>query len=636
MYYAPQQQSVRRHSRLLVCLLVLTIIIIIASFTLILTFFSKDPQSSVIYSTVFVLLLVGSASVYRYTTLSAGGSAVPNQLGAMLVDTHTNDFQLKRLRNVVEEISIASGVQVPAIYVLNTETSINAFASGFTTSDAAITVTRGALIYLNRDELQAVIAHEFSHILNGDMCLNLRMVAIVFGIMIIGITGKKIIIGIFRFRVRGKGVIYVLLTGLIFMAVGFVGWFCGKLIKAAINRQREFLADASAVQFTRQTVGISGALKKIATLENGSLIANPSAEEYSQMFFGQESIHFMHMLDTHPAIMARINIIEPGFTAADLNNYKKQIQLDLTSTSQDKQSPPVTAQTIATTTMLVAAAGAVLSTDAMTAHITTPPKPDHYQQAAIIIDSFPEALQSAARNYYGVMPLVCALLFSSDSQIAAQQAAVIKMNHSDTMLASIQAFYAEVNKLEPIQQLPLLSLCFPALRQHPRADLEKFSKTITDLIKTDQKTTFHEYCLGTMLSLQIREFLNPAQSAKIGNDNLKSASPAVKALFTVLAQEGNCAPAEAKQAFIEGMKIALPDNKMDYQPSPDFAQALENVWAPLDKLSPADKETLVKGLIVTISHNEKITVEEAELFRTICTLIHCPLPLIFQMRVGST
>lgn len=630
MYYAAQQENVRKNSHLLVGLFILTLLVMTAAITITLIFCSWDPPDALLASIAFVAVIVGGASIYRFASLSGGGSVIPNQLGAVLVDPHTEDFQLKRLRNIVEEISIASGVQVPAIFVLNNESGINAFASGFSTSDAAITVTRGALIYLNRDELQAVIAHEYSHVLNGDMRLNLRMVALLFGLMVVGIIGKKIIYFTLRGRVRGKGVAYVLLIGFVLMAAGFLGWFCGRLIKASINRQREFLADASAVQFTRQASGITGALKKIGVLEGGSDLVNPNADEYGHMFFGEESKPFIHMLDTHPPLLDRIQVIEPKFTEQDLQSLKNQGPAYFLSAA-DYSSAPKTPQATAATAMLAAATAGALTTNAVNAHVTTPPQADHYQQASIMIHNLPDALQAAARNYYGVMPLICALLFSSDSEIAAQQETVVRMNHSDTMLASAKSFYAAIRELEPLQRLPLLSLCFPALRQHPKEDLKKFSDTIQALLQADKQISFHDYCLGTMLSKQIDEFLNPMQSAKIGNASLKSQKGAAVKLFTVLAAYGNKDEAEARAAFTDGMKVALPDVTPDFVPTPAFAGTLDQVWGPLDSLGPLEKLQLIRGLIVTISHDNQITLEEAELLRTVCTLIHCPLPPIFQM-----
>ena len=234
-------------------------------------------------------------------------------MGGVPIASDTTDFNLRRLRNVVEEIAIASGVPVPKIYVLEHEAAINAFAAGYSPSDAVIAVTRGALDRLNRDELQGVIAHEFSHVLNGDMRLNIRLMGVLFGILMIGLIGRKILEH-GRFGGRNKGAGAILVAALVAMIVGYVGLFFGRMIKAGVSRQRERLADASAVQFTRQTTGLAGALKKIGGLDEGSRLNERSnAEEVSHMLFG-DGVGFRGLFATHPPLVERIQELEPQFT----------------------------------------------------------------------------------------------------------------------------------------------------------------------------------------------------------------------------------------------------------------------------------------------------------------------------------
>src|SRR5688572_22250190 len=223
-----------------------------------------------VFTTLLTLGVIGLGSLYRVASLRGGGEPVALQLGGTPVPEDTTDFNLRRLRNVVEEIAIASGVPVPRIYVLEHEQAINAFAAGYSPADAVVAVTRGALDRLNRDELQGVIAHEFSHILNGDMRLNVRLIGVLFGILVLAIIGRKVL----QFgRIGGRdnrGAAAVLLAALVAMAIGYIGLFFGRMIKAGVSRSRETMADASAVQFTRQTRGLAGALKKIGGLGEGS------------------------------------------------------------------------------------------------------------------------------------------------------------------------------------------------------------------------------------------------------------------------------------------------------------------------------------------------------------------------------
>src|ERR1035437_7656201 len=231
---------------------------------------------------VGTLLVVGLASLVKWHEFSAGGAAVAESVGGRPINPHTVDLRERQLLNVVEEMAIAAGIPMPAVYVLDEEPAINAFAAGLTTNDAVVTVTRGALDKLTRDELQGVIGHEFSHILNGDMRLNLKLSALVFGILVIGLAGRGILWVIMRGRIRGGknsgGVIIAVgAVGLALPIIGYVGYFFGKLIQAAVSRQREFLADASSVQFTRNPGGITGALKKIGGFALGSSLESPKS-----------------------------------------------------------------------------------------------------------------------------------------------------------------------------------------------------------------------------------------------------------------------------------------------------------------------------------------------------------------------
>lgn len=270
-----------------------------------------EPRVDVlVFTTLGALLVIGLSSAYRISSLRRGGAVVARQLGGTPVHATPKEFAYQRLRNVVEEIAIASGVPVPEIFVLEDETAINAFAAGYTPADAAITVTRGCLDKLTREELQGVIAHEFSHVLNGDMRLNIRLIGVAFGILAIAVMGRVIMRGASRSGRRKDG--RLVLIGLGLLVVGYIGVFFARLIKASISRQREFLADASAVQFTRQTEGIAGALKKIGVLASGSELKSHDGEEVAHMLFG-DGVGYSALFATHPPLIQRIKRLQPGF-----------------------------------------------------------------------------------------------------------------------------------------------------------------------------------------------------------------------------------------------------------------------------------------------------------------------------------
>mgnify|MGYP001017651503 FL=1 len=316
------QEKARRNSRLLVFLFALAVLGIAAAIYLAVMgalgmsecrenpacrFTWWDP---VFFLYVFggTLGFVGLASGYRILSLKSGGGSVAEMMGGRQVDPGTRDPLERRLVNVVEEMAIASGVPVPAIYVMDGEPGINAFAAGFSPNDAAVAVTRGTLETLDRDKLQGVIAHEFSHILNGDMRMNIRLIGVLFGILAIAVIGRIILS--FAGRTRGSkkdnGAAAVALAGLVLMIVGYIGLFVGRIIQAAVSRQREFLADASAVQFTRNPLGISGALKTIAGWEAGSRLAAPKTVEVGHLLFGEGQPSWLGgLLATHPPLEER-------------------------------------------------------------------------------------------------------------------------------------------------------------------------------------------------------------------------------------------------------------------------------------------------------------------------------------------
>ena len=269
---------------------------------------------------VFAALLIVGATAYKTAALSSGGGRVATDMGGTLVPPNVQDPLRRRLRNVVEEMAIASGMPVPEIYVLEQENGINAFAAGYAPGDAAIAVTRGTLELLDRDELQGVIGHEFSHILNGDMRLNIRLMGVLFGIMVLGLIGRTILRGgrhgAFVSSRRGKGAPVVLIIGLGLTILGAIGVFFARTIKAGVSRQREYLADASAVQFTRQTDGLANALKKIGGFSGGSLLRAADPEEVSHMLFGTGS-KLSGMFATHPPLTERIQALDPHFKASD-------------------------------------------------------------------------------------------------------------------------------------------------------------------------------------------------------------------------------------------------------------------------------------------------------------------------------
>ncbi|MDH5822945.1 M48 family metallopeptidase [Luteimonas sp. RD2P54] len=603
-------------------LFALAVIGIVVTVNLVVLAFAGPRPGTLLLATAATVAVIGLGSLYRISTLGAGGEAVAMQLGGVAVAEDTVDPQLRRLRNVVEEMSIASGVPVPKVYVLEHEAGINAFAAGYSPSDAAVAVTRGALDRLNRDELQGVVAHEFSHVLNGDMRLNIRLMGILFGILMLGLIGRKILMH--SYGIRGRGALGILGAAIVALVIGYVGVFFGRMIKAGVSRSREVLADASAVQFTRQSSGLAGALKKIAGLREGSqLEQRGDAEEVSHMLFG-DGVGLRGLFATHPPILQRIQALDPSFRpeqvqrlraqwlAAPPNGLEEDVQLGLAARDHGAL-PGATAEMDLTPPMV----------SAQVAH----PRDDDYRRADALVAAMPEALRVLARERENVMPLLLALLLDGDGEVRRRQHQEISARLG-ARAADRAAHLRQtgLQDLHPMQRLPLASLAFPVLRLRPRSDLDAFLDTVHAVVHADDQVSLFEYCLGTLLETQVRETLDPARHARTGRGKPGSVKQEFSTLLAVVAQAGHADPAEAKRAYLAGLQRVLPRDHMPYEPPAHGVRALDAVWEPLDRLAPLAKQVMVEAVTAAAMHDGRVSVAEAELLRTICGVLHCPLP----------
>lgn len=626
MNFFQRQAAARRRSTQLLLLFALAVIGIMAAVAAGVAFaFGPDPML-LAASALVTLVVIAGGSMYRVASLADGGEAIARQLGGSEVPADTTDFNLRRLRNVVEEIAIASGVPMPRLFVLEQENAINAFAAGYAPADAAIAVTRGALDKLNRDELQGVIAHEFSHVLNGDMRLNIRLIGVLFGILMIGLAGRKVLQ---HGRFRGRGAGAAIATALGLMAIGYAGLFFGRMIKAGVARSRETLADASAVQFTRQPAGLAGALKKIAGIADGArLRERDQAEEVSHMLFG-DGVGFSGLFATHPPILARIQALEPSFDAAQLQGLQARWLADppnglaedrLLGLSGDPPAPP-----------LPAARQSLAVDPAQVANQVAHPANDDYQAAERIADTLPPALRALADEREGAVALLLALQIDADPAVAGRQRVLIAENLDEaTAAAAMRLAAGELADLHPMLRLPLAALAFPTLRQRPRAQLDAFVRACEAVAHADGQLSLFEYCLGRMLQVQVREVMEPARHARLGLRKLAALQNEAATLLALLARFGHPDEASARRAYNAGAQLLFGAQAPAYRPGSAGPQSLDAVWAPLDRLDPLAKQALLEAITVTISHDGRISVAESELLRAVCAILHCPLPPILH------
>ncbi|MGB3462401.1 MAG: M48 family metallopeptidase [Rhodanobacter lindaniclasticus] len=629
MDFFAQQARVRGSSRRLVILFVLAVIAIVAAIDAVVWFAlgqhpapGEPPASNLkllLGSSVIVLAGIGLSSLFRIMSLSGGGKSVAESMGATVVPPDTRDPALRRLRNVIEEVAIAAGVPVPDIYLMADEPGINAFAAGYSASDAAVCVTRGCLDNLTRDELQGVIAHEFSHVLNGDMRLNIRLMGLLFGILVLAVVGRRVIwFGGGRSNRRGSGQVWMI--GLALIVVGYVGYFFGRLIQAAVARSRESLADASAVQFTRQTDGIAGALKKIAILSEGSQLQAANKQEVAHMLFG-EGGSFNALFATHPPLLERIRALEPGFTQADLARTAAELQRAAASPPQE----PAAASTPGTASGVPGLSLPPVLTGVLAGGVAAAPA---FQRAAAVQQAMPASLNDAVQQPESALTVMLALALSPAAELQPAQRRIVADAFGDDVQRAVLAQASAVAALTPIARLPLVSLAFPALRQLPEGRQQTLVRTLENLVRADGRVDINEYCLARLLRIQLSEAREPRSAPVDGVKKLPAARDSVILVCTVVAAAGCSDEAGARRAWLFAMQQAFPGEAIEWVPPPMAWQAsFERALDDLDGLSPMAKELVIQALLRAVHADGQVSVEEAELLRVICASLHCPLAL---------
>ena len=560
-------------------------------------------------ATATVILLV---SLFNVARLAEGGAAVARMVGARSVPPGTADPLERRLRNVVEEMAIASGVRVPEVYVMDGEHGINAFAAGWDVSGAVVAVTRGMLETLTRDELQGVIAHEFSHILNGDMRLNVRMLGVLAGIVFIGSIGEFLMRSMRGSR-DGKG--GLVLAGLALFIIGYVGLFFARLIKSAVARQREFLADSSSVQFTRNPDGIAGALDQIKSSAAGTLIANRYAEEMSHMFFGRAvKVWLGGLFDTHPPLDERIKRVHPRFQRSE---YRTR-----------REAAPVPA----------AEALDIKPTGRRASDIATPWGRTPEQSAALVgtvdagkvdfagrlLGALPDLVQESVRNVEGAGAVMVALLLAEPEEAMARQLESLE----EPLAERARAMAPLTRRLGLGFHLPLIDLALAALKPLPAQAKEALVAALEAVVNADRRVSLHEFVVLTLVRSQLLPKPRPAQTKRISD--LKAEAATVLAL---VAHAGTRADAKgAREAALQAA-IKAGAATMGIAANIPDALTLDSAKAALEALralDPMQKGVLVKALFAAVTVDGTIRVAEAGLMRLVGAVLDCPLPPLLE------
>jgi Zn-dependent protease with chaperone function len=648
MDFFAQQAKVRRSSRWLVVLFALAVLAVIAAVdvvVLVVAGFGKNEQGTLgtdpgtlALISFGVLLLIGLASMVRTLSLRGGGATVAQGMGATAVPPDTTNPAWRKLRNVVEEIAIASSVPVPDIFVLESEAGINAFAAGFTPSDAAVCVTQGCLDRLTRDELQGVIAHEFSHVLNGDMRLNIRLMGLLFGILVIGIVGRILMQSGGRVRTRKGNTAYMAMIGLGLLVVGYVGFFFGRLIQAAVARSRESLADASAVQFTRQTRGIAGALKKIAAMAEGSQLAAANSQEVAHMLFGEPG-RFNSLFATHPPLPERIRALGVSYDENEIEQLARAWMHPQRARHGEDGSASISGFVPAFAAASAAAASHVslprtdrpLSMDAATVSKRVGrPQAQDMQAAGQLQRQLPDPLRQAAHDASGALELVLALAVADNAQVRDMQLLQVDSAFGSGTAEGVEALLPPLSILHPMLRLPLVALAFPQLKRQPRPKLESLLDTLKVMVHADQRVDLHEYCLVKLLRLMLADALDPTGGFVPGAKRLRQVQADYAALCAIVARQGHASDDAARRAWARGMHEALPNARIDYVVPTDWQATLDRALERIDRIRPLDKQLVVHGLAQLVIEDQEVTLAEAELLRVICASLHCPLPPMVQ------
>ncbi len=566
---------------------------------------------------VSVVLTV--ASLLKVAELASGGKAVALMVGGIQIPTNTHDLYQRRLLNVVEEMAIASGVPVPVVFLLPQEKGINAFAAGYGTGDAVVAVSQGCLDYLTRDELQGVVAHEFSHILNGDMRLNIRLIGIVAGILVLSQIGWLLM------DVAGRSSSssssskkddrsQLLLLGLGLYILGLVGMVLGNLIKAAISRQREFLADASAVQFTRNPDGIGGALKKIGGLDKGPNIDNPRAGEASHMFFADALFRhrFTNLLATHPPLEDRIRQIDPHWDGA----FPKVHQVSADPAEAGGPRPDRLPHFLPGLPALPGVGQLPMLAEAPVSPSAVARSPRRH----------PGSLQDATREPFSARSLVYALLL--DQKPDARQAQLEQLrDHAEP--AEFQETLRLLPLVEPLAEearLPLLDLVLPALRTMSPAQYKAFRRRVETLAMVDHRLSVFEYALLCVLSRRLDESYGQRPRLAVRYRSARALQPYLVQVLALLAWEGNDSEVQAQAAFRTGLSTFLnqPANAVLL---PRGETSLKNFHAALrrcDLAVPPLKQRVIQSCSACILADRVVTPRENELYRAICAVLGMP------------
>jgi len=644
MNFFEAQEQARKHSSLLIALFLLAlaciVIAVYAVVAAITPFLGVESYADHAYRfldagriawvTGITILIILGGSFYKIIALRRdGGKGVAESLGGMRIPpSSVNPLEL-RLLNVVEEMAIASGLPVPPVFMLE-ESGINAFAVGFSSHDAAIGATRGCVELLSRDQLQGVIAHEFSHLLNGDTTIKMRLMGILFGIMLISDMGIRLLSG--SLQVSGQysrhgrkgNALPLMLMGFLLFLVGTIGLVFADLIKRTLSRQREFLADAAAVQFTRNPKGVSGALKVIGGYKPGSRIVHPGAQQASHLFFSNalKSWRAKDWWATHPPLIERIRRIEPSF-------HGKPKMVDAGALARHNLLE-------AETYVSAIAPGPV-------AHEQTPelyisqigrPQAEHIRHARNLIRGLPASLRNLAHEPFAARAIVYCLLLDANHQIRQVQIQALDRQADPDVCHLVLDLEPEFSQLNSKLRLPLVEMVLPALEYLSEPQYRIFRKNVCSLIKANGKLTLFEYVLHRIVLQHLDGVFGKVKQVHVKYTSLAPLMDDLRVLLCFLAWIGQRRQGEARKAYTKAMEVLGAGDKEFLAEQSSYN--LRHVDSSLNRMrlaAPAIKKILLHACVMCIMADHHASVSEIELLRAIADSLDCPMPPLLNSSV---
>ncbi len=584
-------------------------------------------------ATVVGLIVLGS--LLRWVDLAGGGSRVAKMVGARPIDPDTRDADERKLRNIVEEMSIASGVPVPELYVMDQETGINAFVAGYTPGEAVMVVTHGAVTQLTRDELQGVVAHEFSHILNGDMRLNVRLIALLAGILMIGQIGGFLLRASFYRGHRvgrsrdGRAQAAMGIIGVALFVIGYVGVFFGRLIQAAVSRQREMLADASSVQFTRNPEGIAGALFKIG-LKGGYLDTTSHASDMNHMCFGESArMKFTSLLASHPPVEERINAIQPGMLAR-LRSRLRDTEPGNRLYSGPAPSAGAAAfaggQPRASTSPLASSLSPPTNTRKFSDQVGTVNRRSE-DFALQFLERLPATFRNLLYTRAGAIQLCYGLLISELPR--QQQTERLGLLPDHPVLGSqpdlLDKLLPALKTIGEGVRFPALELAMPALRKLDPEERELLITNVQKLVAADNRVTLFELALTSFLSRHLGD--EAERVVPVRYKSYRPVLPALQRVLSLLARAGTENQDEAEVLYQEAM-AGFVDGRSDKAPTLEKVtmRQLREALTALNGLSPLLKPAVIDACGYCITRDGRVDAREYELMRLVADQIDCPMP----------